>query len=1058
MPVEPFAGRTAELARLRDLAGEVASTGVGRFVLVSGEAGAGKTRLCAELARQLAEDRVASAWSRCWDGGGGPPLWPWPDLVGELAREHGSSLPLVSSNVRPDRFDLFQLVVDRLRDLVATRPAVALVDDLHAANDDAVLLTRFIVRSLHRFPLLVVGTWRTQPPSSASPGALEALARDATVIDLRPFGAPEIAAYLRLVRNRDASVEEVAELLAATGGNPLYLVELVRRPGLGEGDRATGLTHVLQRRVGELSASQRRILSTAAVVGAGARVEEVAEIIACAPCSIVEVVDDAVAGVAVVDGRFHFAHDLIREAFVASLPVTERQELHAAAATAIHGANSDQTVRRARHALEAVTLSSDHRTAAIAACAECAEALERDLAFEQAAEWAARGCSLTAGWSPPATEARLLLVQARSVLACGRLAEARQLYDRAVGPALRAGDARLLAAAALGLGGVWVEEQRDELSRRRLLGLCRQAMAALGPEDRVLRARLAVRLAAEDAYDLVPGADVRAAVDELRHLDDHVAMAEALSLYHHTLLAPAHAHRRLEVADELLDVAARAEGTIYPLFGLCWRTVDLYLLGDQRAERSFEELCERSTALGTRSIGYIAAVMDVMRAFRSGELDRAEALAGEALALGQAIGDADALGYYGGHLLGIRWAQGRTGELHQTVIDVMASATLRRQDRIYPALLAYTHALRGDHVTARMQLDGVLVDGVDSVINWSTGAAAVAILVETAAVLADGELARELADHFAPYAHLPVLPSLATMCLGPGERTLALAHATSGSLDDAVECFRSALLTNRQLQNRPFEAVIRAQLAAVLAQRGAAGDHDEAASLYTAAIAAGADMGLTARVSAWAAELATVGTRRRPVAAVAGRLERLDGAWRVEIDGRSATVDHSVGMGHLAELVSRPDTDLAAVELSAGVTGEATVPMSNGAPALDAQAVADYRQRLGELDRELDVADLLGDAARAQRAAEERGFLLDCLRRDTGLAGRARRVSDDTERCRMRVSKAIRRAIGRVREADEVLGRALESRIRTGHVCRYDTDPGQPIDWTVRTLASSSRR
>ncbi len=257
MTVEPFAGRSAEMARLRELAGEVASTGVGRFVLVTGEAGAGKTRLCSEVARRLVDDRTASAWSRCWDGRGVPPLWPWPDLVGELARQHGSPLPLVSSSALPDRFALFQLVVDQLRELVATRPAMVLIDDLHAANDDAVLLTRFIVRSLHRFPLLVVATWRTHASSRATaPADLDALVRDATVIDLHPFGVHEVASYLRALRDRDAPDEEVAELLMATGGNPMYLVELVRRPGLGEGNRSEGLIRRARARPRRTSGAQ----------------------------------------------------------------------------------------------------------------------------------------------------------------------------------------------------------------------------------------------------------------------------------------------------------------------------------------------------------------------------------------------------------------------------------------------------------------------------------------------------------------------------------------------------------------------------------------------------------------------------------------------------------------------------------------------------------------------------------------------------------------------------------------------------------------------------------
>lgn len=89
-----FVGRTAELARLGARADEASSSGVGRLVLVTGEAGAGKTQLCAEFSRRLATADVAVAWSRCWVGGSGPLLWPWPDLIAELGHR-AAGLPTV---------------------------------------------------------------------------------------------------------------------------------------------------------------------------------------------------------------------------------------------------------------------------------------------------------------------------------------------------------------------------------------------------------------------------------------------------------------------------------------------------------------------------------------------------------------------------------------------------------------------------------------------------------------------------------------------------------------------------------------------------------------------------------------------------------------------------------------------------------------------------------------------------------------------------------------------------------------------------------------------------
>ena len=164
-------------------------------------------------------------------------------------------------------------------------------------------------------------------------------------------------------------------------------------------------------------------------------------------------------------------------------------------------------------------------------------------------------------------------------------------------------------------------------------------------------------------------------------------------------------------------------------------------------------------------------------------------------------------------------------------------------------------------------------------------------------------------------------------------------------------------------------------------------------------------------------------------------------------------MDDVVGLRYMATLVARPDTDIPAAELSAALTGADVTATARGAPALDERARREYRRRLEELERELDLADRRADPERSRRAAAERTALLERLRLDAGLGGRARRLSDEGERCRMRVSKAIQRAITRIERADPVLGRALATRIRTGYVCRYESDPGQPIRWTVRLAA-----
>jgi hypothetical protein len=78
-------------------------------------------------------------------------------------------------------------------------------------------------------------------------------------------------------------------------------------------------------------------------------------------------------------------------------------------------------------------------------------------------------------------------------------------------------------------------------------------------------------------------------------------------------------------------------------------------------------------------------------------------------------------------------------------------------------------------------LDRLLADGVDAIPGFSTWSGTIGILVEAATELRGVQLVAALAERFAPVARLPVMPSLAVTCLGPGERVMGRALATMGS-------------------------------------------------------------------------------------------------------------------------------------------------------------------------------------------------------------------------------------------------------------------------------------
>ena len=156
---------------------------------------------------------------------------------------------------------------------------------------------------------------------------------------------------------------------------------------------------------------------------------------------------------------------------------------------------------------------------------------------------------------------------------------------------------------------------------------------------------------------------VIAGVDAARRTGDARTLAEALSLCHHALLSPEHTWRRLAMANELITVAATAGDGMLSLVGLCWRAADLFLLGEPTAEAALAELRLRADTIHCRSILFIVRAIEVMLMIRAGQLVQAEAAASACFALGNEVGDIDALAYYGGHLAAIRTFQGREAEL-----------------------------------------------------------------------------------------------------------------------------------------------------------------------------------------------------------------------------------------------------------------------------------------------------------------------------------------------------------------------------------------------------------
>ena len=161
-------------------------------------------------------------------GRGRPPLWPWSDLVVELSSQQNVTAEPDPAVEPLDRFGLFRAVAEQLRGLCERRPAIALIDDLHGANQDARWLTHFVARSLHRFPLLLVVTWRTGT-SPARSDDLAVIAQDGDVVELPPLSARDVASYLELSGSQAATTpEELVQVVECTIAKRHHAAAVVR--------------------------------------------------------------------------------------------------------------------------------------------------------------------------------------------------------------------------------------------------------------------------------------------------------------------------------------------------------------------------------------------------------------------------------------------------------------------------------------------------------------------------------------------------------------------------------------------------------------------------------------------------------------------------------------------------------------------------------------------------------------------------------------------------------------------------------------------------------------
>ncbi len=379
----PLLGREDELDRLA-AAAAAASTGALQLVVVSGEAGIGKTSLLAEFADQRAED-WSVLWGRC-DANQVVPLAAVLDALGPYISEHvpGPSAAVaglldggatarsttLAGDVRSHR--TLEVLCDLVEDLALHRPLLLVLEDAQWADPLSLAFVERLLRDPVDRPVVVALTARTPdlPPSDLG-RLLDTLGSSTTWTEIR---VPPLDATRLVELTGIDAVDGLAEqVVGAAGGNPLFAEQLAAHLAAGRrrGDRDVGIPPSLDRlcrtRLAALEAPTLALVEIAAVMGEDCAAGDLAAVAgeprAALGGRLNQLCDGRVLELTGALDHFRFCHGVMRQVAYDQIEPGRRAHLHLAVARAIGPVGGHRVGELALHLAEARPLVPDDEIA-----------------------------------------------------------------------------------------------------------------------------------------------------------------------------------------------------------------------------------------------------------------------------------------------------------------------------------------------------------------------------------------------------------------------------------------------------------------------------------------------------------------------------------------------------------------------------------------------------------------------------------------------------------------------------------------------------------------------
>jgi DNA-binding SARP family transcriptional activator len=852
----PMFGRDGELASSVAFVKGVLA-GSGGLLLVTGEAGIGKTRLAEELARWAERRGIEVHWGHCPEMEGAPPFWIWMQVLRSLVADNTlipESLRMLASTESVElgpvgdevgRFQLYESVKLLLETEAQRRPVLVILEDLHWADIASLRLLRYVCAGDQRSGrVAIVATTREEgaSPALADLGADVARSRAMARLRLEHLDRTAAAELVGALVAEEVPARVLDGLLERTAGNPFYIFELVRLGAAGATGVPQGVREVIRRRFDRLSRGTQTMLRVAACCIYGIDVTLLADVLDSSQEEMLDRVEEALAARVLREeqeppGSFAFAHPLLRDAIGADTSQARQAFIHRDLARAIEklasGRLDDRRVAElAHHYAQAAGVGT-----AASAVRWNQEAARRDLArwaTEDARERLVRTLELARRSSEVGQGALVdllvLLARVQRFIASGT---GRDTIQEAMRLAREHGDAaRVVEAAEVMAADAWGYTDHFGKTATWLVDHLQWALPRLEAARPAAWVTGSAVMAGELIFSSQPevaGQIAAQALSAARNLHEPAALLSALQGYWLTTWGPDSVDERRELVAEMDGLAALHGLDRARVLLLRWATalerVDaaemLQVIKDAQVLTSGNQHPALDAAMGWRRS--LLAILD-------GRFVEAETLVGEVYELASRFNPHEAFDAYSGQLALLYWLWGRLGEL----VPLLEQAIMDQPflDVAFGPVVALAWISVGQSDKALSFLRGLNLGRADRAPPAMLRSGTTAAFAVACADLADPSLARTALRLLGDQRQSPaVIDQVGVFYLGARAAHRGRVHAALGELDAAVVALDSGMAVDHRAGAVVFEIRDGLDLAEALIRRGRDGDRPRALSL-----------------------------------------------------------------------------------------------------------------------------------------------------------------------------------------------------------------------------------